>query len=50
MRAHALVECIIEEPMAFQDGNLVLTDKPGLGLEWKEEALREFAPPAGGSL
>ena len=43
-------ECIIKEPMEFKDGNLILSDKPGLGLEWNDEALKEFAPPEGGSL
>ena len=43
-------ESVIEKPMTLRDGNLVLSDRPGLGVEWKEEALREFAPPEGGSL
>lgn len=43
-------EAVIEEPMELRDGNLILSDRPGLGVEWKEEALREFAPPEGGAL
>lgn len=43
-------ERILREPMALRDGNLVLSERPGLGIEWDEAAFREFAPPVGGSL
>ncbi len=43
-------ESILKEPMEFRDGHLVLPERPGIGIEWNEEALREFAPPVGGAL
>ena len=30
---------ILQEPYALQDGNLIIPDKPGLGLDWKEEVV-----------
>ncbi|MEK6712437.1 MAG: mandelate racemase/muconate lactonizing enzyme family protein [Nitrospinota bacterium] len=41
-------EPILKEPLPVKEGFLVLSDKPGLGIEWDEAALRRFAPPAGG--
>jgi L-alanine-DL-glutamate epimerase-like enolase superfamily enzyme len=41
-------EPILSEPMAFKDGHLILTDKPGIGVEWDEVACRRYAPAPGG--
>ena len=41
-------EPILKEPMPLEDGRLLLTDKPGIGIEWDEEACRRYAPVAGG--
>ena len=41
-------EPILKEPLPVRDGLLVLPDKPGLGIEFDEAAIRRFAPPAGG--
>ncbi len=41
-------EPIIKEPMEMKDGHLILTGRPGLGIEWDEAAIRKFTHPAGG--
>lgn len=41
-------EPIVKEPMSFKDGHLVLGDKPGIGVEWNEDACGKFAPTPGG--
>lgn len=41
-------EPILREPLPVVDGFLVLPDKPGLGIEFDEAAIRRCAPPAGG--
>ena len=41
-------EPILKEPAPFKDGCIHLTDKPGIGAEWDEEACRKFAPTPGG--
>lgn len=41
-------EPILKEPMPVKDGFFVLPDRPGLGIEFDEASLRNFAPPAGG--
>jgi len=41
-------EPILSEPMAFEDGHLILTDKPGIGVEWDEAACRRYTPAPGG--
>jgi mandelate racemase len=33
---------ILREPFELKDGNLVVPDKPGQGIEWDEEAVRKF--------
>ena len=30
---------ILQEPYAMQDGNLIIPDKPGLGLDWNEDVV-----------
>jgi mandelate racemase len=35
---------VLAEPFRPQDGNLVVADKPGLGIEWEEKSLARFAP------
>ncbi len=41
-------EPILKEPMGFEDGHLILTDAPGIGVEWDEAACKRYAPAAGG--
>ncbi len=41
-------EPIIKEPMEMKSGHLVLTEKPGLGIEWDDDAIQKFTHPAGG--
>lgn len=41
-------EPILKEPAPFKDGHIHLGDKPGVGMEWDEEACRKFAPTPGG--
>jgi len=41
-------EPILEAPMAMEGGRLLLPDRPGHGFAFDEEALRRYAPPAGG--
>ncbi|MDA0999530.1 MAG: mandelate racemase/muconate lactonizing enzyme family protein, partial [bacterium] len=41
-------EPALKSPMALKDGHLILSDAPGLGVEWNPEALKEFVHPAGG--
>jgi mandelate racemase len=33
---------ILEEPYRVVDGNLVIPDRPGVGLRWNEEAVRRY--------
>jgi len=35
-------EPILEEPYRVEDGNLVIPDRPGVGLRWKEDAVRHY--------
>ena len=41
-------EPVIKEPMELKLGRLHLNEKPGLGIEWDEKAIRNFTHPAGG--
>lgn len=41
-------EPIIQEAMEVRDGHLILTEKPGLGIEWDDGAIQKFTHPAGG--
>ena len=34
---------ILKEPFAVQDGTIVIPDRPGIGIEWDESAVRKFA-------
>lgn len=34
---------ILAEPFPLADGDLVIPDRPGAGIEWQEEAVRRFA-------
>ena len=33
---------ILEEPYRVEDGNLVIPDRPGVGLRWNEDAVRRY--------
>jgi len=33
---------ILEEPYGVKDGNLVIPDRPGVGLRWNEDAVRRY--------
>ena len=33
---------ILEEPYEVKDGNLVIPDRPGVGLRWNEDAVRRY--------
>jgi L-alanine-DL-glutamate epimerase-like enolase superfamily enzyme len=41
-------EPILKEPLPFREGCLHLSDKPGIGVEWDEDACRRYAPTPGG--
>ncbi len=34
---------ILAKPFALNNGHLVVPDKPGIGIEWDEEAVNRFA-------
>jgi mandelate racemase len=33
---------VVAQPFALKDGNLIVPDLPGSGLEWNEEAVARF--------
>ena len=37
---------IVREPYHVKDGNIVIPDRPGNGIEWAEEEVRRFSYPA----
>lgn len=41
-------EPILKEPIPLKGDHILLTDKPGIGIEWDEEACKRFAPTVGG--
>jgi mandelate racemase len=34
---------LLKEPLRIADGAAVISDRPGIGIEWDEEALRRYA-------
>jgi mandelate racemase len=32
----------LAEPFKLDDGNLVIPDKPGAGIEWNEDAVKRY--------
>jgi len=36
-------EAILAEPIAIQNGFAVIPDRPGIGIEWDEDAVRRYA-------
>jgi len=33
---------IIKDPYVVKDGNIIIPDKPGFGVEWDEEAISKY--------
>jgi mandelate racemase len=36
-------EPVLQQPYALRDGNVIIPDRPGLGLDWDEDAVRKYA-------
>ena len=36
-------DLILTEPFQLKDGNIIVPDKPGQGIEWDEKAVAKFA-------
>jgi mandelate racemase len=34
---------VLTEPFPLKDGHLVVPDRPGLGIDWNDQAVGEFA-------
>jgi mandelate racemase len=34
---------ILREPFELKDGNLIVPDRPGQGIEWDEKAVKQFS-------
>lgn len=41
-------EPVLQEPMKVKNGHLLLTDQPGIGMEWDPAAIQKYTHPAGG--
>ena len=34
---------LIAEPFEFKDGNIIVPDRPGNGIDWNEDAIKRYA-------
>jgi len=36
------VNPILQEPFAVKNGNVIIPDRPGVGFEWNESAVKKY--------